>query len=228
VKTYEREEARRLRREHGLPIKEIARRVGVARSSVSVWVRDVRLTPDQIDSLRQLNPAYNGQLRGANRNAEWWRARRLAWQQEGRELARRGDVVHAAGVMLYWAEGDKWNHHTARISNSDPEILRLFLKFVRSSFDVPEERLRIACNLFADHLERQQEIERFWLDALGLPREGLTKSVVNTYSKYSQKKRKNMLPYGTCRLSIHSVRVVQHIYGAIQEYGGFERPEWLG
>ncbi len=51
---------------------------------------------------------------------------------------------------------------------------------------------------------------------------------MNVYSKYSQKKRKNKLPYGTCRLCVHSTAVVQSIYGSIQEYGGFERPEWLG
>jgi hypothetical protein len=27
---------------------------------------------------------------------------------------------------------------------------------------------------------------------------------------------------------VNSTRVVQSIYGSIQEYGGFERPEWLG
>jgi hypothetical protein len=37
----------------------------------------------------------------------------------------------------------------------------------------------------------------------------------------------NRLPYGTCRLSVHSTAIVQHIYGAIQEYAGFDRPEWL-
>jgi hypothetical protein len=47
------------------------------------------------------------------------------------------------------------------------------------------------------------------------------------YSKYSQKKRANRLPYGTCRVSVSKTQVVQHIHGAIQEYGGFERPEWL-
>lgn len=35
------------------------------------------------------------------------------------------------------------------------------------------------------------------------------------------------LPYGTCRLVVHSTQVVQTIYGSIQEYGGFDRPEWL-
>jgi len=71
------------------------------------------------------------------------------------------------------------------------------------------------------------EIEDFWLTTLGLPRTCLRKSIVNTYSKYSQKKRKNKLPYGTCALVVHSTEIVQTIYGSIQEYGGFGRPEWL-
>jgi hypothetical protein len=50
---------------------------------------------------------------------------------------------------------------------------------------------------------------------------------VNVYSKYSLKKRANKLPYGTCKLVVHSTRIVQTIYGSIQEYGGFDRPEWL-
>lgn len=83
-------------------------------------------------------------------------------------------------------------------------------------------------NLFADHVARQHEIEQFWLDELDLPRDRLCTSVVNVYSKYSQKKRRGMLPYGTTRVTVHSVRVIQQIFGAIQEYGAFERPEWLG
>ena len=75
---------------------------------------------------------------------------------------------------------------------------------------------------------RQREIEQFWLDTLELRRSSLCRSIVNVYSKYSQKKRTNRLPYGTCRLSVHSTAVVQSIFGSIQEYGGFERPEWLG
>jgi hypothetical protein len=36
-----------------------------------------------------------------------------------------------------------------------------------------------------------------------------------------------VLPYGTGRLSVHSTDVIQSIYGAIQEYAGIDRPEWL-
>jgi hypothetical protein len=55
----------------------------------------------------------------------------------------------------------------------------------------------------------------------------MTKTMVNKYSRSSKRTRMNRLPYGTCRLTVHSTRVVQHRYGAIQEYGGFDRPDWL-
>lgn len=164
----------------------------------------------------------------ATRNAERGRARRLAAQEEGRLLVRRADSLYVAGVMLYWAEGDKSSRNAARISNSDPEVLRLFMRFLRECLDVSDEQVSVTCNLFADHLDRQWQIEQFWLDALDLPRTRLCKSFVNVYSKYSQKKRLNKLPYGTTRITVHSTQVAQSIFGAIQEYGGFERPEWLG
>ena len=88
--------------------------------------------------------------------------------------------------------------------------------------------MRVTCHLFADHLARQREIEQFWLDVTGLPRSSLRKSMVNKYSRASQRKRVNMLPYGTCKLIVHSTEIVQTIYGSIQELGGFNRPEWLG
>jgi hypothetical protein len=62
---------------------------------------------------------------------------------------------------------------------------------------------------------------------LGLPSSSLCQSTVNVYSKYSKKKRINKLPYGTCRVVVSRTRIVQSIFGAIQEYVGFERSAWL-
>jgi hypothetical protein len=226
MKTVEREEARRLRREEGRSIRDIQQLLGVSKSSVSVWVRDIALTPEQHETLRRGNPAYDRQLSGRTAWVALCRERRRGWQEEGRKMARCGEPLHAAGAMLYWAEGGKGRNSVA-MSNSDAEVLRFFVGFLRTYFDVPDEKIRIHCNLFADHVERQREVEQFWLDVLELPADRLGKSVVNVYSKYSQKKRKNLLPYGTCRLSVASTRILQHVYGAIQEYGGFDRPEWL-
>jgi hypothetical protein len=39
--------------------------------------------------------------------------------------------------------------------------------------------------------------------------------------------KRNTLIYGTARLRVCSTFIAQSIYGAIQEYSGIERPEWL-
>jgi transposase-like protein len=220
MKTAERHLARALRREHGVSVKRLARMLGVSQSSISLWVRDIELTQEQRARLRPC-----GVKGGAVRAARGLERRRKA-QERGRAMARRSIPMHVAGCMLFWAEGSR-NRHTVEFTNSDPQMVSCFLHFLRKQFSVPDDRVRLTCNLFTDHLPHQQEVERFWLAALGLPRTCLRKSSVNRYSKYSQKKRRNKLPFGTCRLVVHDTDLVQHLYGAIQEYGGFEREEWV-
>jgi hypothetical protein len=227
LKTYERNQARVLRAECGYSIKQIAALLRVSTSSVSLWVRDIELTAEQHEALHGRNAAYKRQLRGRAVMAARRRAERRECQEHGRSLARRGDPLHAAGCMLYWAEGSKDRNQVA-FSNSDPEMVRMFVRFLRTYFDIRPVDIRVACYLYADHIERQREIERFWLQVTGLPEQCLRRSIVNVYSKYSARKRVNMLPHGTCRVVVNRTSVVQSIYGAIQEYGAFERPAWLG
>jgi hypothetical protein len=217
MQTSERDMARKLRAE-GLSVREIERRLDVARSSVSLWVRDVELTEEQRDALTHApRPGTTARHRLLRERS----------QAEGRALARLGEPLHAMGCMLFWAEGSKIVN-AVQITNSDAALLRLFAAFLRRHFGVPDEKFRVKCNLFADHIEHQAAIEQFWLDALRLPRACLTKSTVNVFSRASKRTRLGRLPYGTARLTVHDVRIAQHLYGAIQEYGGFERPEWLG
>jgi hypothetical protein len=225
MKTNEREEARRLRR-LGWSVREIERHLKVSRSSVSLWVRDVPLTDAQIAELHRRSATSPGQLAGSAANAALALTRRRAYQSQGRSLASSAELLHVIGCMLYWAEGDK-TRGSVRLANSDPALLRVFCRFLRECCGAPIERLSITCNLFADHVGRQREIEDFWLTTLDLPRTCLRRSLVNVYSKYSQKKRRNKLPYGTCKIVYHDTRTMQSIYGAIQAYAGFDRPQWL-
>ena len=184
------------------------------------------MTLDAAAQARLDTKAMRGPMVSAARSRARARAIRAGYQEEGRLRARRGDPEFAAGCMLHWAEGDKCRN-AVRIANSDPELLVTFASFLRRHFDVRDEQMTISCNLFADHAARQAEIENFWLQRLCLPQAQLRKTTVNVYSKHSQKKRRNKLPYGTCKLVVHSSRIQQTIFGAIQELGGFDRPEWL-
>src|SRR5690349_8035468 len=101
VKTEERLEARRLRG-LGWSVKEIEQEVGVSRSSVSLWVRDVPL--GEAEQARLISRSRLGPFVAARRKAERARAIRRMYQEEGRRLARTRDGTYAAGCMLYWAE----------------------------------------------------------------------------------------------------------------------------
>jgi len=223
MKTDEQRRARELRA-LGWSIGEIERELHVSRSSVSLWVRNVELSPEA--NARLLWRAGLGPLNSAERSIARARAARAEYQAAGRQRARIDDASYAVGCVLHWAEGDK-TRNSVRIANSDPELLGLFVDFLRRHFNVRSDQIAIHCNLFADHIERRAAIEEFWLARLGLPGSSLRKSVVNTYSKHSQKKRQNKLPFGTCKVVVHSTAIQQTILGSIQEYGGFERPEWL-
>ena len=226
MKTVERNQARRMRRDEGRSIKEIARLLGVSSSSVSHWVRDVELTDAQHSALQARNRLHERQRLARAAMAAKARERRVAAQQEGRRRARSLGRRYVAGCMLYWAEGSR-NRNRIVFTNSDPAMAQFFVEFIREFFDIDRERVRLTCNLFADDEARQREIENFWLRTVGLPRTCLCKSTVNRYSRYSQKKRRNKLPYGTCRIVVHSTEIAQTIYGSIQELAGFDRPEWL-
>lgn len=215
-----------MRREGGRSVKEIARLLGVSTSSVSDWVRDIELTDEQHAVLQARNGLHERQLLARSVMSAKARRRRASAQDDGRRRAREGDSLYVTGCMLYWAEGSRSRNRLV-FTNSDPEMVRIFATFLRCSFGVDPERVRLTCNLFADHEARQREIEEFWLCTAGLSRSSLCRSTVNQYSRYSQKKRRNKLPYGTCRIVVHSTEIAQTIYGSIQELAGFDRPEWL-
>lgn len=221
AKPREREVARRLRQEDGMPMKRIAAKLGVSLSSVSLWTRDNELEPAHRERNRRQEYAAR-----ATTWSDLNRAKRLSDQEEGRRVARLGNPVHFAGCMLYWAEGAK-DRNNALIANSDVHMLRFFMRFLLSCFDLGPSDFSVRLNVYTGNGRSVAEIERHWLDALGLPRSCLRKHVFNHFPT-SSGQRTNKLPFGVCTLRVRrSTRIVQHIYGAIQEYAGFEEPRWL-
>jgi hypothetical protein len=225
MKLDEQAAARRLRGE-GEAVKSIAAQLGVSVSSVSRWVRDIELSAEQREALSLRNPSLVGHPAGAVARAAYALAQRRAWQEEGRALARAGDPLHRSGCFLYWAEGTK-TRNTATLTNSDPDLLLVFRRFLRQCYAVPDDRLAFSVNCFLGNGLSLEEIEAYWLDELELPRTCLRAATVNTPSSASRRRGRTLV-HGTGRLSVSSTAIVQSIYGAIQEYAGIDRPEWLG
>jgi hypothetical protein len=134
-KLSERQRARQLRRA-GLPLAEIASRLGVSKSSVSLWVRDVPFDP--------LPRPPQGRRRAPNALQRRRQAEIDRLVAEGRErigrLSEREFLV--AGVALYAGEGSKTDG-CVRFANSDPRMIFLFCCWLRRFFEIDESRLRV-------------------------------------------------------------------------------------
>ena len=226
MKPEKRIEARELRK-NGNTIKKIANTLGVSKSSVSLWVRDIELTPEQIKILELLNPIFNRQISGAKGRSDKARIERVKCQEAGKLKAKENNALHQAGCMLYWGEGNK-DKNVCGLSNSDPNLLNMFKRFLIECYFVPEDKMNVRIQCYSGNGISIEEIENYWLKTLNLPKACLEKTRVNIISGASKnKKMQNTLFYGTTTIRVYDTKLIQNIFGAIQEYGNFTNIDWL-
>jgi len=91
--------------------------------------------------------------------------------------------LRAIGAMLYWGEGYKSEKSSGiDFANSDPEMVKMFLRFLRSSYFLDEHRLRVLLYCYSD--QNTNELKRFWSDLTGIPASQFTKPYIrDDYSK---------------------------------------------
>lgn len=205
MKAEKRNEARQLRCEQRLSITEIARILGVAKSSVSLWVRDIELSDSKKDILNYQHYAYRAQTRGAHTNFIKFRALRLEYQEQGRRKAREKDPLHIAGCMLYWAEGRKHRNSLA-LANSDAGLIHFYSRFLRESLAVENHQISISINCYVDSDHSQPDIENYWLAVVQLGYQNLRKTIVNN-TPSSSKQLGRKLHYGVCTVMVHSTQL---------------------
>jgi transcriptional regulator with XRE-family HTH domain len=159
-KVAERQQARQLRRT-GLPLAEIAARVGVSKSSVSLWVRDVPFEAPVVRPSRGRRRDPNALQRRKQGEIE-----RLL--EEGRarigRLSEREFLV--AGVALYAGEGAK-RDGALKFANSDPRMIAFYCAWLRRFFEIDETRLRLRLYLH-EGLDLDASIT-FWSEVTGIP-----------------------------------------------------------
>jgi hypothetical protein len=101
--------------------------------------------------------------------------------------------------------------------------MRYFMRFLREELDLHDMAIKINIHCHTEDADEQQRILNSWLRTLSLPES----AAGNIYVKEGTESRRNRLVNGVCGIRVESTELVQHIYGAIQEYGGFDNPNWL-
>lgn len=197
-------------RSEGMSIKDIANKISVAKSSVSIWVRNVELTSRQKEQLT---------IKGHTIEAiEKRRISRLKNEKAKRDLvidASKKNVPRISnrqlwlmGLMLYWGEGGK-TRRTVRFSNSDPDLIKIMMMFFREICLVPEDKFRghVHIHESLDH----KNAENYWSNISNIN----IKQFYVTYRKpnKSSQNKKNSLPYGTMDVYVLDTNLFYKIVG---------------
>jgi hypothetical protein len=144
----------------GATLQAIAEQLGVSKSSVSLWVRDVPFTPSprRYGPHRRPHAAHEAKLRQiAELDAEG--VDRIGRLSE--------EAFLAAGVALYAGEGSKGDG-TVVFANTDPRMVAFFCAWFRRFLDPDEARLRVA--VYLHHGLDLDAAEDHWSNITGIPR----------------------------------------------------------
>lgn len=159
-------------RRRGKSISQISRAIGIGKGTVSVWCRDIALTPRQIQRL--LRRKELGLKAGQLHAAENKRSRRLAvterYLAEGtaRFSSPSEAELFSTGLALYLAEGAK-TAHRIHFVNSDPRLIEFMLRWLGRFFGV--SRMQVAPSVLINEIHRPRinTVLRFWSRYLHMP-----------------------------------------------------------
>jgi len=203
----------------GKSYNEIAKELSVAKSSVSQWCKNLKLPRVIQKIIESRTQAAHDQLLACNQRkhkfvqAENKRIREEAIKQIS-SLSRQGLLL--VGTALFWGEGYKKAEQLRSpyvcFSNSDHDMVRLFMRFIREVIQAPENRIRVSIHIYPS-IDEKKAIN-YWAKVTNLPQERFC--IKRQISRASKRKRPcNSLPYGTLDLRVNSRQNFYQIRGWI-------------
>lgn len=228
AKSKQKLKAGQLRRQ-GKSIKEIAGLLDASRSTISIWCRDIKLTPRQIRLLNEkmIAGGHKGRLKGAaiqkERKREKIERYLIAGKKEIGLLSVREFLI--AGLCLYWGEGNR-KKPGVRFFNSDPEMIKFILRWFKEMFGIENERYIIYIMINQIHKGRINDVKRYWKNALGLPNNCFRKpTLIKAKSKKVYENFKQH--YGTLNIRISkSTDLYYRILGLIKGLSSGGVAQW--
>ncbi len=204
-------------RKQGLSYTQIKSEIRVSKSSLSLWLRDYPLSSKRLRELQ----ADNQQRIENFRNT-------MARQRELRFLnaytRAQGDIgdlgnkeLFIGGFFLYWAEGSKTQLSTIALANTDPEMAKVFIKWLLL-LGADVEKIRVYLHLYKD-----MDIGKtmtFWSEELNIPLHQFRQPYIKANFSTKRKNYKGRFGHGTCNIIYYDQRLYEYVLMGIKHLKG--------
>jgi predicted transcriptional regulator len=214
MKLLEKEKARGLRKK-GYSINQIVEILGYSKASVSVWVRDITLTKQQKKKVSERGRSIESiEKRRTNRLANESAKRKFIIDLAKKDIVRiTPEQLKLIGIALYLGEGSKTKPGTVVVTNSDPAIIKIMLRFFREICHVPNEKFRGQIHTF-EHADIAKT-ENYWSMVTGVPKKQFFKTYIKASSASLHKRQ--TLPFGTFDIYVCDSKLRLKILGWIEK-----------
>ncbi len=191
-----------------------------SKGTLSLWFKNITLSAKSKALLKKNSDLAH--VRGLEKsNIE--RAKRIQEENHKSYIDGHGmidnipdNILTIIGASLYWGEGTKSEKRlqkTLSFSNSDPEMVVVYMKFIRKILKVPEEKIRAGIHVYAS--TSIDGARAFWSKITGLPTNRFY--IVTQISRASQGKRPiNLLPHGTIAIKVNNRLLFFRVKGMIR------------
>ena len=183
-------------RKKGLSYGEIKKEIPVAKSTLSLWLKAVPLTPKQREKLYTKNVlllARGPQSQKERRIREI--AKIIEESEKEIQFPLSFDTYRLIGSFLYWAEGSKTSGF--KITNSDPDFMFFMVRWLERVFGIQSQNLKAWLNIYSQ--QSDSKLKRFWSQLTDIPLDNFGKSFIKPANKGY---KKNNLYYGTISIRV--------------------------
>jgi len=180
-------------RKRGFSLSEIRKETKLGHGTVHRYTKDVQILP-------RYQKAWLAKRGGSSKRKKIAEERAMSDAKKIiSSLSGKEKTIFLSA--LYWGEGNKTDFI---LSNSDPDLIGVFVKGLREVFKISNNNLRVSIRIYEDL--NKNECLRFWSKIVGIkPEEFLSVNVLKG-------KKKGKLSYGMCRIRVkRGVNMLKYI-----------------
>ena len=176
-------------RKRGISYSEIENRIHIPKSTLSYWLKNIKLTPEQTKKLndKRIEVAKANALKKVSRTSRMIEEVKKSSSRDIKEISKK--ELWLIGIVLYWKNGNKSDlKKGVHFSSSDPAMIKLFLKWLRGVGGVEDKEIRFDIFKKGNKVDKKNlsdEIVGYWAKATGFSKEHFS----NIYFQKASKKR---------------------------------------
>ena len=204
----------------GFSLNDISKLLNKNKSTIGYWCRDIKL------SRRALNRLIsNGKYKHQKSITKYYENKKKARLKHKKKLEKLGykEVqninrrdLFMVGISLYWGEGYKKGNNELGFTNSDPEMIKIIIKFFKEIYAVKPKDFILRISINEIHRDRDKELIKYWSKITKISQNQFTKtSFIKIKNKKIYSNEKNY--YGTLRIKARNgAEIREKILGSIK------------